>query len=46
MVEFQIAEPAVVGRVEAHRVDPGHEIRIRLVGVDLESAEIRFERVA
>jgi exoribonuclease R len=46
MAEFQIAEPAVLGRVEARHVDPGHEIRIRLVDVDVESAEIRFERVA
>jgi exoribonuclease R len=45
-VEFQIADPAIVGRVPAHRVDPGDEIRVRVVSVDVVAAEVVFERVA
>jgi exoribonuclease R len=45
-VEFQIADPAIVGRVPAHRVDPGDEIRVRVVSVDVVTAEVVFERVA
>ena len=45
-VEFQIADPAVVGRVPAHRVDPGDEIRVRVVSVDVVTADVVFERVA
>ena len=46
IVEFQMAEPAVLGSVEAHHVDPGHEIRVRLLSVDVEAAAVVFERVA
>jgi exoribonuclease R len=45
-IEFQIADPAVVGRVPAHRVDPGDEIRVRVVSVDVVAAEVVYERVA
>jgi exoribonuclease R len=45
-VEFEIAEPAVIGRVHAHRIDPGDEIRVRVVSVDVVAAEVVFERVA
>ncbi len=45
-VEFQIADPAVLGRVRAHHIDPGDEIRVKLVSVDVETAEVVFERVA
>jgi exoribonuclease R len=45
-VEVQIARPAVVARVEARRVDPGDGLRVRLIGVDVERREIRFERVS
>jgi exoribonuclease R len=45
-IEFQIADPAVVGRVPAHRVDPGDEIRVRVVSVDVVTADVVFERVA
>ena len=31
---IQLAEPAVLARVAAHRVDPGDEIRVRLVAAD------------
>jgi exoribonuclease R len=45
-VEVQIARPAVVARVEARRVDPGDGLRVRLIAVDVERREIRFERVS
>lgn len=45
-VEFQLAEPAVVGRVTAHHIDPGDDIRVRLVSVDVAAPEVVFERVA
>ncbi len=45
-VEFQIADPAIVGRVPAHRVDPGHEIRVKVVDVDVVAAQVTYERVA
>jgi exoribonuclease R len=45
-VEFQIADPAVIGRVHAHRVDPGDEIRVRVVTVDVVAGEVQYERVA
>jgi len=45
-VEFQIADPAVIGRVHAHRIDPGDEIRVRVVKVDVVAGEVQYERVA
>jgi len=45
-VEFQIAEPAVIGRVHAHRIDPGDEIRVRVTSVDVVAGEVVYERVA
>lgn len=45
-VEFQIADPAIVGRVAAHRVDPGDEIRVKVVEVDIDAARVTYERVA
>lgn len=45
-VEFQIADPAVIGRVHAHRIDPGDEIRVRVLNVDVVAGEVQYERVA
>lgn len=45
-IEFQIADPAVVGRVPAHRVNPGDEIRVKVVRVDVVAATVTYERVA
>ncbi len=45
-VEVQIAEPAVLTRLDARRVDPGDDIRVRLVSVDVERFEVAFERVS
>ncbi len=42
---IQLTDPAVLARVEAHRVDPGDSIRVRLTGVDVDSRRVQFERV-
>jgi exoribonuclease R len=42
---IQLADPAVLARVEAHRVDPGDELRVRLDAVDVETRQIDFSRV-
>ena len=44
-VRIQLRDPAVVARVDARRVDPGDEIRVRLVRVDLDAHRVEFERV-
>ena len=43
---IQIADPAVVGRVAAHHVEPGDAITVRLVGADPGKRAITFERVS
>jgi exoribonuclease R len=43
---IQVCEPAIMARVVARRVDPGDEIRVKLVGVDPTSRSIEFERVS
>lgn len=45
-VEVQIAEPAVLTRVSARHVDPGDDIRVRLVSVDVDRRSVGFERVS
>ena len=45
-VEVQIIEPAVLARLSARRVDPGDDVRVRLVSVDPERFEVEFERVS
>lgn len=45
-VEVQIADPAVLVRLTARRVDPGDQIRVRLVAVDVDTAAVTFERVS
>jgi exoribonuclease R len=42
---IQIADPAVLARVEAHRVDPGDAVRVRLTAVDVPARRIDFTRV-
>jgi exoribonuclease R len=42
---IQLADPAVLARVEAHRVDPGDPVRVRLTAVDVPSRHIEFTRV-
>ena len=45
-VEVQIIDPAVLTRLTARRVDPGDEIGVRLVSVDLDEGTVEFERVS
>jgi len=40
----QLADPAVVARVVARRVDPGDDVRVRLVEADPTTRRVRFER--
>lgn len=44
-VRIQLADPAVIARATARRVDPGDEIQVRLVRADPTSRQIEFERV-
>ncbi len=44
-VMIQVVDPAVLARVDAHRVDPGDDVRVRLTAVDVPSRRIEFERV-
>jgi exoribonuclease R len=41
----QLADPAVMVRIAAHRVDPGDDVRIKLTAVDLAARTVAFERV-
>ncbi len=45
-VRIQVLDPAIVARVDARRVDPGDEVRVRLVHVDVGQRRVEFERVA
>jgi exoribonuclease R len=45
-VEVQIPEPAILTRLAAKRVDPGDDIRVRLVSVDVAERTVEFERVS
>jgi exoribonuclease R len=42
---IQICEPAIVARTVARRVDPGDDIEVKLVSVDVTERRIEFERV-
>lgn len=44
-VRIQICDPAVVARTPAHRVDPGDEIQVKLVAVDVAERRVDFDRV-
>jgi exoribonuclease R len=44
-VVIQLADPAVLARIEAHHLDPGDEVRVRLDAVDVPSRRFEFERV-
>jgi exoribonuclease R len=45
-VEVQIAEPAVLARLTARRVDPGDDVRVRLIRADVDERRVEFERVS
>ena len=42
---IQVCEPAVIARVVARRVDPGDDVKVKLVGAHPEDRRIEFERV-
>ncbi len=42
---IQLCEPAVVARVVARRVDPGDDVRVKLVSADPNQRRVEFERV-
>ena len=44
--EIQIVDPAILTKVEVRHVDPGSEIRVRLVVADPATAAVQFERVS
>lgn len=44
-VQVQIGRPAVVARVGARHVDPGDEIRVRLVRANPSGPSVEFERI-
>lgn len=44
-VEIQICEPAILTRLSARRVDPGDDVRVRLVAADPARRHVEFERV-
>ncbi len=43
---IQLCDPAVVARVPARHVEPGDEVRVRLVAADPVKRQITFERVS
>lgn len=45
-VRIQLRDPAVVARASASHVNPGDEVRVRLVEADPTKRLVRFERVA
>jgi len=45
-VAVQVVEPAVMARVPAHGVDPGDDVRVRLVKADPLTRTVEFMRVA
>jgi len=45
-VEVQISDPAVLVRTNARHVDPGDDLRVRLVAVDVSRRHVEFERVS
>ena len=44
-VRIQLADPAVVARVDARRVEPGDDIRVRLEEASPERRDVTFRRV-
>jgi exoribonuclease R len=43
---MQLCELPVVARVDAHHVEPGDDLRVRLVSTDIPARTAKFERVA
>jgi exoribonuclease R len=45
-IEVQIVDPAILVRIAAKRVDPGDDVRVRLISADPERGTAEFERVS
>jgi exoribonuclease R len=45
-IEVQISDPAILVRIAAKRVDPGDDVRVRLLSSDRERGAVEFERVS
>ena len=45
-VDIQIGDPAVLARIVTRNVDPGDDVRVRLVSADVERRTVVFERVS
>jgi len=45
-VDVQLADPAALARLSAHKVDPGDTVHVRLIKADVVAGEIEFERVS
>jgi exoribonuclease R len=43
---MQIVEPAILAHVRAARVDPGSEIRVKLIDADADERRVEFQRVS
>lgn len=43
---IQLADPAVVARVSAHRVEPGDALTVRLVAADVDKRTVTFDRIS
>jgi exoribonuclease R len=43
---MQIVEPAILAHVRAARVDPGSEIRVKLIEADADERRVEFQRVS
>lgn len=43
---IQLLEIAVVAKVKAHSVEPGDQLRVKLVATDVEKRTVQFERVS
>ena len=45
-IDIQIGDPAVLARIVTRNVDPGDDVRVRLVSTDIERRTVVFERVS
>lgn len=43
---IQLLEVAVVAKVKAHNVEPGDQLRVKLIATDLDKRTVQFERVS